>query len=501
MFEYPRFFDPRKAGDPLCFTMFYMLFEGLTRLNADGTLEMAQAESVDISEDKKTYTFHLGNHRWSNGKPVTAQNYVETWRSMLDPKFPSISVHLLYSILNAREAKKGNVPLDQVGVRAIDDKTLEVVLEHPIPFFLQITSHCVLFPINHEVDKANPNWAISDGEQYVCNGPYALTKAELNQEIVVSKNPQYKGKYKAKLKKIVFCILPDAMSELYLFASGGVDLLSHPLTRFPLSYLTAMKDRQTFNANPVACNLFCGFNTTRYPFNNVHIRKAFGYAIDRKSIVDHISQLDEEVATHAVPSLLRKTKPPQFFEDANEELANHHLQLGLQELGIKLTDLKVITLITFQYEINQRVALALQEQWQKVLKVEVELKTVPFVHLLDIIRKEEHQVGVFNWLAEYYDPMTFFSRYASKDDPKNYARWEDPRFVELLHASNRAANSDERDHILLEMEQLFLDHMPIAPIFQWKYPYLVKPYVKGFTISPLGQIYFSEVSIDARSLP
>lgn len=497
LYEYPRSFDPRKAPDPISFTMMYMLFEGLVRLEKDGSLKLAQAEKIEISPDKKTYTFHLGDHRWSNGKKVTAHDYASSWKDILNPVFPSLSAHLLYPIKNGREAKSGKVSLEEVGIRVIDDQTLCVELEEPVPYFLQIVANCSLFPIPHAHDRAYPQWEHADGKNFVGNGPFVLTKAVMNQEVIVTKNNLYRGHNKAKLKKIVFSILSDDMSALNLFASDGLDLIAMPLTRFPLSYLKTLKEESYLGTDSIAANLFCAFNGNRFPMNNVNIRKALAYSIDRAAIVNHISQLDEEIALRVVPPILRGGETFDFFQD-DLKLARHHFKMGLEELGIRASELGEIELLSYPHEITQRVALAIQQQWKKAFKIDVQVKTIPFNTLMDKVHKEEHQVGLFAWIAEYYDPMSFFNRYSSKEDPKNYARWQSPEFTALLMASSHTHDEKERKQLLRDAEQLFVDQMPIAPIYHWKFPSLMKSYVKGFSISPLGQIYFSDVWIDIK---
>ena len=186
----PASLDPRKGNDMVASQIHFMLYEGLLRLNPDMSLSVAQAESYEISSDHKTYTFHLKNTVWSDGSPVTAYDFEKTWKSMLDPCFPSPDAYLLYPIKNAKPVKEGKLPLDQVAIHSKDVKTLVIELERPTPYFLQILASSVFLPVKTDKDQSMPNWA-TQPEQIISNGPFTLKSWKFNQEMVFEKNPHY----------------------------------------------------------------------------------------------------------------------------------------------------------------------------------------------------------------------------------------------------------------------------------------------------------------------
>ncbi|WP_215217773.1 MULTISPECIES: ABC transporter substrate-binding protein [Candidatus Rhabdochlamydia] len=188
----PKTFDPRKAGDVYSSQMIFLLFEGLTKRYPDGSIKFAQAKSYTVSDDKLTYTFTLGDNYWSNGKPVTAYDFEQSWKDILDPKFPSMGDYLFAPIKNAESAKKGLVSLSEVGIKAVDEKTLVIELEHPTPYLLKLFTLPRFVPIHVELDRKNPNWAIQTGAQFVCNGPFLLESFKQNDQIVFTNNPYYR---------------------------------------------------------------------------------------------------------------------------------------------------------------------------------------------------------------------------------------------------------------------------------------------------------------------
>lgn len=486
--------DPRKGNDMVASQLHFMLFEGLLKLNPDLTLSPAQAKSYEISPDNKTYTFHLGETEWSDGTPVTAYDFEKSWKSLLNPVFPCPDAYLLFSIKNARLAKKGQIPLYQVGINSKDAKTLVVELEFPAPYFLQTVASSVLLPVNFQLDSKDPDWADSS-KNFVSNGPFILKDWKLNQEIILEKNTRYRRAKDIQLDRVSFEIIDNEATVLYLYSNGHFDLVGTPLSFIPSMIHHDSEKKKLLKSFPVATTKFLAFNTADFPFNNLNIRKAFAYAINRKDIVNHIAQLGQQEALTVIPPALFSTDQPNLFADADCEKAQEYLQKGLEELQIQREDLNSISFMYCASAVNQSIAQELQNRWEKILGVRVSLENIEFKNLHDRSKKGAFSIGLFAWLADYSDPMNILERFIDKTSHRNYSKWQSETFNQILDKALKSSSQKEYLQKVKEAEQLLIEEMPITGLYHDNYVFLIQPHVRGFEISPLGHIYFDKISI------
>lgn len=491
----PATLDPRKGGDLVSSMLHFLLFEGLTRLNPDSTTSPAQAESIEISEDQKTYIFHLRNCKWSDGTPVTAYDFEKSWKDILQPDFPSVNAHLLYPIKNAREAKQGIYSVHEVGITAKDAKTFIVELENPVAYFLQLTAFCVLFPINHHLDHKFHDWAYHGDERFVCNGPFRFAKWTHDQEMVLEKNPHYWDADKVKLDSIRINMIEDELTALQMYEKGDIDMLGLPLSPLPLDSLQELSQKGLLNINPVAGTKVCYYNTERFPFNNLSLRKAFAYAINRKVMMECVSDLKEEIAMEAIPPLLKNKLANPYFNDGDLSQAKDCFNKGLKELGIKPSDLQDIALSYSHSESDHRIAHILQQQWLDVLGVKIKLEKLTHPQLLEKMTQRDFSIAQYAWLAQYNDQMNILDRFKHKHNAKNYSGWEIPEYSEYLELSHQQTDASDRLQTLAQAESLLMSHMPVIPLFHTTFALLIKPYVHDARLSPIGDIYFEKISI------
>lgn len=492
----PATLDPRKGGDLVSSSMHFMLFEGLTRINPDGSTAPAQASSIEISKDRKTYTFHLRDSKWSDGNPVTAYDFEKSWKDVLDPTFPSVNAHLFYPIKNAEAAKKGQLSLQEIGITAKDAKTLVVELENPTPYFLELTAFCVFFPVNHHIDRKFPDWAYHADARFVCNGPFKITGWKHNHEIVFEKNKEYWEADKIKLDAIHISMIENEMTALHMYENGMLDMLGMPLSSLPADALQDLTRKKLLNTRPVAGTTICVFNTQKFPFNNVNMRKAFSLAMNRTAIVKNITQLNEQIAVGAIPPVLKNNKTVAFYQDHDVAEARACFQKGLEELGIQASDLGELIYAYTASELHQKIAQALQYQWFEVLDVKVKIEALEHKVLLDRLSKRDITFAQTIWLAQYSDQMNILERYKSPLNVKNYAAWENETYKQLIEASAFAATPDKRLELLEKAETVFLSEMPVAPIYHSTFAFLIKPYLKNVHLSLIGDIYFDKIVID-----
>lgn len=498
--EEPSSLDPRRGRNMAGASHLHaMLFEGLMRLEHNGSLSCAQADSYEISPDQKTYTFHLGNTFWSDGTPVTAYDFEKTWKDILDPNFPALDTHALYSIVNASAAKKGEVPLDRVGIHATDAKTLVIQLENPTPHFLHIVASSVLFPVNSSIDRHYHDWYL-EAEHFVSNGPFKLVEWKHHNHVLLEKNPRYRLADQVKLSSIYISMIENESATLHLFNSGKLDILGLPISPLPYDAYPDLMAKKQLKVFEAPGTMVCMFNTKKFPFYNANIRKAFSTAINRKLLIDNITQLTENPALGILPPMLKKNKASSYINDGDAKQARAYLQKGLEELGVTAEDLN--GKVSFSYWIHDHgcpmLPQALQQQWYENLGVEVEIEALEYKTLHEKGKKELFSMGYFVFLSMFHDPIELLDRFKYAHNTRNYARWQNPIYTDLLDRSACSSSQEEHFELLGQAEDLIMDEMPFAPIFHWNYALMVQPHVKGFAVSPLGFLCFDHISLEQR---
>ena len=301
--EDPQTLDPRKGGDAVSSQIQFMLFEGLTQLHPDGSVSLAQAYDLAISDDQKTYTFYLGNTTWSNGDVVTAYEFADAWKTILDPSFPSPNAHLLYPIQGALEAKKGMISLSDVGIKAINAKQLVITLHTPTPYFLELISFCVFFPVHHELPLLS-------------NGPFMLDEWKRQNKLSLKKNPKYHASHQVGIDQIDIDIISSETTALHLYEQEKLDFIGHPFSSLGSQEITVVQE--SLHKIPAAATTLIALNIHHPILQNIHIRKALAYALNRNQIIEHLSIGSGTVATRLIPNILQKRSLPDYFLDNNE---------------------------------------------------------------------------------------------------------------------------------------------------------------------------------------
>lgn len=390
----PPSLHPGLATDTTSGAVLNQVFEGLMRINQEGVAEPAMAASEpEISDDLLTYTFTIRDDAvWSNGDPVTAHDFEYAWKWVLDPENADTDyAYQLYVIKGAQDAKENGGSLDDVGVKALDDKTLEVTLEQPTPYFLDLTAFYTYYPVNKNVAEANPEWALEAGEDYVTNGPFLLDTWEHKNKVVLTKNPDYWDADTVKLETINMFMVDDENTALEMFNAGELDWVGSPTDFVPLAAIPSLKDEGKLNISPLAGVYYYAFNTEAEPFNNENIRKAFALAINRQGIVENITKGEQQPAMALVPPSIWEENNEGYFADNDVEKAKEYLEKGLEELG--LDSLPTIQLSYNTSEAHAVIAQAVQDMWNQNLGVEVELNNEEWNVYLDTMGAGNFQVG------------------------------------------------------------------------------------------------------------
>ena len=485
--------DPRKSTDPVTTVTYHMLYEGLTRIEPDGTVVPAVAERIEISEDQQEYRFFLKKTMWSDGSPLTAYDFLATWKKALSPAFISRSAHLFFPIKNGKEAKLGECAIDEVGIEAIDEYTLFVRLSKPTPYFLQLTAYPTYFPVPHNGDEvARP----SQQGNLISNGPFCLASWKDGDEIVAIKNRYYWNAEEVKLEEVHATIVSDEATVLKLFEQGKLDYIGGLLSPLPLDAIPTLKREGHLCKQAIGATTFTTFNVKQFPFNNSNIRKAFAFAIDKREIIDHITQMFDDVAVGLVPMMLKDDDEKGCYQqDYQPSIALDYFKMGLQELGITKQKFPSITYSFFNTEIQKNLAIALQSRWRKVLGVEIKLEARELKSHLTKLHHRQFQIGQMSWIEEYHDRLCFLERFVDAKRYCNYSGWESRYYQQLIDDS--FYQREERRKVLLQKaETVLMDEMPIIPLYHFHAIYLKNPHLRQIAISPRGDIQFHKAFLD-----
>lgn len=477
----PPTLDARKATDTSSIGIISMCFEGLMKRGRDKVIHPALAYHVEVSEDRCIYTFHLRPAKWSDGKPVTAYDFEHTWKTILDPAFPSGFANDLYILKNAKAAKSRELPMESVGVKALDAKTLKVELEYPAPYFLDlVASHSFLATPSH-ITGRSANWADNSGPMFVGNGPYKLAEWKHHNHILLVKNEQYWDQEVVGLDEIDLSIIEDPNTELNMFESGDLDWAGHPLSGLPTDALQALSANNRLKTYPLSGTYFYIFNTKTFPFHNVNMRKAFSLAINRKAIIENITQSMQKPATGLIPPTLWEAQ--SFFEDNNIKEARRFFQQGLDELGYTKETLPKIILTYNSSESHHKIAQAIQEQWFQAFGIRVRLANVEWKVFLNELRHKQFQIARMGGIAGFNDPMSFFDLYKYPDSPNNFSGWSNPEFTELIEKAERCGSPQQREEYLRKAEAILISEVPITPIYYYQGTYIKKGYLRGVELT------------------
>lgn len=492
--EDPLSLDPRLVRDLFSSTIMRTLFEGLMRVNSKGILQPALAQRVEVSDDRKTYTFTLRPAQWSDGSPLTAQDVELTWKSILTPKFPAPNAYQLYVIKGAKAAKEGTIPVDSTGIKSINATTLIVELEQPCPYFLELTSCHFFFPVPATMRAQTAATQNSHYDTLVSSGPFSLSNWTPRSEFSVVKNPLYWDVEAVKLEAISFQII-DEHTAVHLFKAGSLDWVGSPLSTLPQDAISQLKQQGELQITPGAGTHWFRFNTERSPLSNQSLRRAFGLSLNRQAIVDHVTKGNQLPAIGIVPPGFGIGNQ-NYYKDHDEIIAKTLFDKALGELHLSAKDLPKISLSYTANDRNHKIAQAVQQQWNKTFSIDMALESVEGHVLIDKMRSGAYQISLGSWYADFQDPFNFLEIFKSKSTPTNQTFWENTSYTELLDKSSLEPIVATRMQLMNAAEKILIEAMPVAPLFYNAYNYLKKTTVQGVYFSPLGFLDFKEAFLD-----
>lgn len=459
-------------------------FEGLMSYAEDGSIVPGAAESYTLADDKVTYTFKLRDGmKWSNGDPVTANDFEFAWKRALAPETAADYAYQLYYLKGGEAYNSGTGTADEVGVKALDDKTLEVVLATPTGYFIELTAFYTYYPVDKKVVEANPDWA-KDASTHVSNGPFKLTAWEHSAKIVLAKNADWHDASKVKLDGIEFAILDDDNTAWQKYEGGEFDFLA-TVPVAVTAKLTADKSKELVIGGQVG-TYYYNFNSKTKPFDNVKVRKGLSLAIDRETITTKISQGGQIPAEGVVPFGMLDENKKDYRDElgdlVKEDAATAKTLFleGLAESGMTLEQFNAqnFAILYNTSEAHQKIAQAVQEMWRTALGVDVKLENVDFQVKLDREKAGDYAISRAGWVGDYMDPMTFVDLWYSTSS-FNDAKFINADYDKFVDTAKSSVDPAVRFEAMRNAEKLLMENMPVAPVYFYTQPYVQKSYVTG----------------------
>lgn len=484
--EEPTSFDPSIGFDAVSWNSLNNLMEGLTRLGEDHLPKEATAESIDVSEDGLTYTFNIREDaKWSNGEPVTAGDFVYGWTRMLDPNTASPAAFLGYFIEGAEAFNTGEGAIEDVAMKAVDEKTFEVKLIAPNDAFLNIITNPSFFPVNEKVATANPEW-FTEADSFVGNGPFKLASWEHDVKMVFEKNPEYWDADTVKLDKVEWAMVNDSNTEYQMYQANELDV-----SDVPAELSETLLDSEEVQVEDQAGTYFYRFNTTMEPFTNAKVRKAFAMAVNQEEIVEFVTKNGEKPAKGFVAYGF--TGPDgKDFRDAvgnlvefNASEAKTLLEEGMAEEG--WDTLPEVTLTYSTSDTHQNIAVALQAGYKEALGVEVKLQNVEASVFGSEQKELKYQLSRSSFLHDYADPVNAIESFITGSS-MNRTGWSNAEFDKLIADAKAETDADIRWQLLMDAEKVLFEEMPIFPIHFYNQVALQKPNVSGIVRHPVGYL-------------
>lgn len=496
----PRTIDPTLNSQSAVSTYLFHAFEGLTKKDKNNELKPGMAENWNISDDGLTYTFHLRtNAKWSDGKPVTANDFVYAFKRAVDPKTAAEYAYMMEVVKNAKNITKGNMNIDNLGVKALDDYTLEVKLENPTAYFLEfISSTGVYMPVREDIiNKYADNWT-KNPESYVVNGPYVMTERKADESIVFEINTNYYAKDEQVAKKITFVLLDDPNTALAGVKTGTLHFSAVPPPSGEIE--TLMKEGYVV-PNYALGTYYIEINITNDVLKNKDIRKALSLAIDRNYIVSNVAKGGQIPAGAFVPPSVSGLKG-SFREEGGNYIDIENYASNIEKAkelmakagypngeGFPVVELKVSP--GFYTLIGE----AMQQMWKDNLNVNVSLVQEEFAITLQSLIEKDYQMARMGWTGDYNDPMTILDIMLSYGGV-NHTGFNNKEYDRLIQFAKSSKDNAARMDAMHKAEAILFEEMPIIPLFYRTDSIMKNPKLKGVVLDPLARHKFNYAYVE-----
>ena len=457
------------------------LFEGLITEAADGSLIPGVAERWEQDESGKKWTFHLRDTaKWSDGSAVTAADFVAAMHRAVNPATASEYAFILWPIKNAEAISKGeNKEISQLGVKAVDDKTLEIYLENPTAYLTGLLAHHMAYPIPTKVvEKFGSKW--TRPKNLVSNGAYTLAEWVPQSHIKLSKNPYYREQSQVSVDSIIYYPTEDKGSELRRFRANELDITED----VPTDQIKWIKENlaDAFHNSPYIGTYYMALNLGKAPFKDqLKLRKALNLAIDRKILTEKVTKAGEIPAWGWVPPGVANYTQQLMQHSDLDKKSREALAIKLfKEAGYSKAKPLEIELLYNTSDNHKKVAIALSAMWKKVLGVKIKLRNEEWKVYLNSRTQRQFQMIRAGWIGDYNDAYTFLSLFRSDVGSMNPSVYKNTEFDRLVQQSEKEADITKRAELMQKAESILLTDLPIIPIYHYTTQHLVSKKIKGW---------------------
>lgn len=477
-------------------------FEGLMKLSSDGNLVYGAAKSHTVSDDQLTYTFKLKDEaKWSDGVDLKAEAFVYSWQRLVDPATASNYNYMIDMVKNANEIMAGTMDKSELGIKALDSKTIEITLASACPYFLEICAFPTTYPLRKDIVETNPDIWATDPGTYIGNGPYVLKEWTHQSEMVFEKNPNYYGVADLGPQIIRFKLMEDNNTILSAFENGeilfGDDIPSEEIER--------MTGKGLYISGQLGTYFLC-LNLEVDALKDVRVRKALALAIDRSYIVKSVSKGGEQPADTYVSTGLSDVEVSKEFHSE----ATPWFSVAPDDYAKNVAEAKKLMeeagypegkgFPTIEYIINtntthQSIAEAIVYMWEKELGIHATISAQDWSVFIDTRDKGEYQIARHGWLADYNDPISFLDMWVTGGG-NNDANYSNKEFDSLIAKVKSSSNREERITLMHQAEAVLAKDIPVIPIYFYTDKYLKSDKLEGFYTSPLGFKYFMYTSVE-----
>ncbi len=478
----PESLDPHKVSGVPESNILRQMFVGLTTTDPDGKTIPGMAESWE-SADNKVWTFKIRDAKWSNGDPVTAEDFVYSFRRVVDPNTASPYASYLADdkVLNAQEVIDGKVKPDALGIKALDEKTLQVTLSEPVPYFPDTLIHTSVKPVPQKVvEKFGEKW--TDPSNIVVNGPYKISEWQVNDKIVLERNESYYDNANTTLEKITLLAIPSSTTDVARYQAGEIDITYNEV---PPEQFASLKEQlgDQLQVSPMLCTYYYEFNTVKPPFNDARVRRALALALDRNTISDKVVGQGQTPAYQLTPvatnGMQNNTPEWQSWDQAKRVEEAKKL---LKEAGYSESKPLKFELLYNTNDNHKKIAVAASSLWKQSLGfVDVSLINKEWKTYLDTRRNGNYQVARAGWCGDYNEPSTFLN-IVKTGNSNNQGKYSSANFDSLMTQTLKAGVTPEQRAGIYKQAEAQLDaDMPNINVYHYVSPRLIKPYVVGFS--------------------